>query len=401
MVVTATPSGTISYDALLGALNLSSEAIIVYEPVRDDGAVTDLKVTIMNDAAAQLCRVARELSIGMDYQMLWKMDKEGFIWMKFLDALYTDIPQRYEWEIYCGGETKWYDVGLQTFSGYIAASYHDITERKRHLIAEQAQRRFYENMLDNGNSRRTLLRPVRDNNGNIQDFQYDYVNYGAGINDEHRNLANLSMVRQGALLTDLFPSIRDNELWRFMAALANDGVMSQMIVHYNRDGINVEGELTGQLLQDGRILLEHTALGFVQELIARLQSKKDDFEALLEAAPVGLSIFVAVYGNSGEVKDFKLTRCNSLAARLSKLPTELYVPGMVYGLTMLRNQRRDLAKLIETFLNGRIHEEEMFQPQMRKWISFRLIPFKDGLISVMQDITELKDARIDKEAIAA
>src|ERR1043165_3801039 len=170
----ASPTGSVPLHALLGALNLSSDAIVVYEPVLDDNnQVGDLRVAMLNEAAVRMFNMSRDLCLGMSYDALWGSDREKFVWMRLLDVHFTGVPGTYEWEMYSGGETKWYDVSLKHYNGHIAASYHDITERKKNMLAEQAQRRFYEEVVASGLRRKTVLYPVRDALGAVEDFRYD------------------------------------------------------------------------------------------------------------------------------------------------------------------------------------------------------------------------------------
>src|ERR1043165_9892066 len=101
----STPPPSISFEALLGALNLSADPIIVYEPIGEViRSVSDLRIVTMNDASQTVFRIPRKYAVGTAYKALWPPDKERFIWMKLTELLYTDEPQNWEWETSSYGE---------------------------------------------------------------------------------------------------------------------------------------------------------------------------------------------------------------------------------------------------------------------------------------------------------
>ncbi len=380
-----------SFTALLGALNLSSEAIIVYEPVADaDATVYDMRIAMLNDAAVRMFGVPRETAVGALLSALWPIDKEEESWQKGIEVLYTGKPQKYEWLTMGFGEPRWFEVQLQEYNGHLAAAYHDITDRKRSFMSSQAQRSFFEELMSEGISRKAVLSPVRDATGRIENFHYDFANYGRGIEDGYRGLPLMPIQVEGRLLTEVVPSVRQSPVWPFLCGMAETGEAGHLTLDYQNDGYDTQMEVSGKRLEDGRLLLDLMETGAATRLATELRAEQAKLNAVLQAVPVGITVFEAVRAADGSLTDLRLAQRNDLALELSRIPPELYQVGGLLSRLMPKELSENFERMLDVVRTGRPLMHELYQPHLDKWILSRINPHGDGLLSTIQDITDIK-----------
>jgi signal transduction histidine kinase len=384
-------SSAISFAGLLGALNLSSDGIVLYEPVLEGAeSLCDLRIVTMNDAAVQIFGAPRELAVGSLLSNLWPLDKEEEGWLRCIEVLNTGQPQQYEWETQGLGAQKWFEVLLRDFNGNIAASYHDITERKQNLISLQAQQRFYEELLHHGFSRNAVLTPMYNAAGDIENFRYDFANYGPGTNDSFRQLPVATVSPEGKLLSDISP-ISVDQFQEFLRALIDTGYNAGKVFTYTcSDGTEAEMEINGKRLSDGRLLVNMSDVGEVQRLASALDKEKSDLDAVLQSVPVGITAFESVRDDDGELKDLRLVRRNDLALALSRIAEDKYTPGALISDLMPKELFEHFDHMLDVVRTGEQLVHELHQPHIDKWILSRAIPHGDGILSTIQDITEIK-----------
>lgn len=348
-----------------------------------------MRIELINDAAVQIFGIPREVATGQMLTTLWNMEKDdpGFGLAK--QVLSSQEPFHYEWHTDNLGARRWFDVTLRPFGDAgLAALYRETTEKKRQMIRLEEQHAFYEELIRQSPLRKTVLRPMRNEAGEIEDFFCDYANFGAEIDDSHRNLPPFAEAPLGKTVLELLPQVKQTPIWNFYCQLAESGIAAATELHYDADQTDTIAEVSGKRLADGRILVSFADVSQSRRTARELDTERARLTAVLEHIQLGVTVFEAVRDTAGELKDLRLVRRNEMALRLSRIPAEGYQPGALLSELMPPELSENVQTMLDVVRTGQPLVHELYQPHLKKWISSHVVKHGDGLLSTIQDITE-------------
>ncbi len=380
-------------DPFQEALELSSDGILLYEAVRGAGGeILDYKLTALNEAAASLFAMTREAAAGQLISILWPGIREDEIWQHA--AAVVTLRSTYRSQLRRrtpAGDELWFDLTLRPYKDGFVNSFRDITPIKEAQEQSARQEAFYEELMDQSISRQAVLLPLWDDAGELTDFRYEYLNYGAGREDHHRHLPMYqSPPAPGMTLKELVPSVMSNPVWDFYCGIAKTGVAARTEVEYAADGIYALVDVAGKRLEDGRILIAYSDISHTRRIASELAREKSWLTGVLDTVPLGITVFEAVRDKSGELKDLRLVRRNEKVLELSRIPEERYKPGALLSELMPPELFDQFEVMLNVLRTGEPLLHELYQPNRDIWISSRVIKYGDGLLSTIQDITENK-----------
>ncbi len=377
--------------SLQRALNLSSEAIVVYEPLRDAaGALTDMRIWMVNDAAVSVFGIARAAAEGQLLSEIWPIEYDSPSWTLRSEVLDGGEPRTFEWFTEAMGEPHWFVVDYRRFEDKLAASYRDVTAFKQATAEAEAQKAFYEELVRQSTTRKAILSPVFDEAGAITDFRYEYANYGKGIDDAHRKLAYFDVDIAGKLVTELIPSVKRTPVFDFYKEVYTGGRPMRTELWHHADGINSAVVLTGLRLDGERILVTYNDISDAHRLAMDLEKERARLDAVFENVPLGMTVFEAVRDTNGVLADLRLTRRNEQALRLSRIPAEKYQVGTLLSELMPEDMHEAIELMLNVVRTGEPFVHELYQPHLDIWIQSRVMKHGDGLLNTIQDITQSK-----------
>jgi signal transduction histidine kinase len=377
---------------LIASLNLSSDGIVVFEPVfGKDGALIDMRIELMNDAAVKIFNIPREVAYGSLLTQIWNIEPEDPGFDNVRKVIASGEPIQYEWYTDNLGTRRWFEIALRPFGDRgLAALYHETTEKRRYIEELESQKSFYEHLILQSPSRKTILRPLRNEAGEIEDFLCDYVNYGPGIDDRHRNLSPFESSIKDQKLSHALPSYKQTEVWGLCCSVADSGTPRSLELHYKADGKDTLALLTAQAMPDGRVYVSTTDVSESRRLATELDKERQQLDAVLREIPLGITVFEAVRDENGELKDLRLVRRNEKALSLSRIPADIYNPGALLSELMPKELSENFEMMLDVVRTGNPIVHELYQPHLDKWISSRINKYGDGILSTIQDITDLK-----------
>lgn len=171
----SSPSGV-----LLASLNLSSEGIVVFDPILDgNGQLLDMRLELMNDTAVQIFGLSRDVATGRRLTELWNMEAEDPEWRMVKQVMLSGKPLQYEWFTDHLGGRRWFEVTLRQFgSDGFAALYREITDKKHYLLELEGQKAELEQkalllnaVLDSSPMATVVYESVRNEQMVIEDFR--------------------------------------------------------------------------------------------------------------------------------------------------------------------------------------------------------------------------------------
>jgi signal transduction histidine kinase len=224
-----------------------------------------------------------------------------------------------------------------------------------------------------------LARPVRNEQGQIIDFQYVLTNeYNARITG--RSVAEMT----GALVNDLFPGWQDSDLFRQYVAVVETGKSQRFTFPYEAYGMKGWFDGTFSLVDDC-ILYTYVDVTSLKEAELAQQQQAELLERVMNATLTGIAVHEPVHNEAGELIDFRLTQLNQMAAdilggSIQNIQNQLlsrYFPG-VQDTPLFEKYRR----VIKT---GKPTRVEL--PRNNRWFELSVNRFGNGLVVVVQDVT--------------
>jgi signal transduction histidine kinase len=382
----------LSAGILVASLNLSSDGIIVFEPVPgNNGRMIDMRIELMNDAAVKIFDTPREVAYGQLLTALWDLESDDPCFEHMRRMLDTGEPTQYEWYTDKPGKRRWFEINLHPFGeNSLAASYHEITERRRYIEELEHQKAFYEELIRHSPSRKTVLRPIRNSEGEIEDFCCEYVNYGPGIDDRHRNLSPFETSLLGQRLTVALPGYKQTEVWGLCCDVAETGITKSVELSYTEDGKNTLAALTAQLLPDGRVYVSTLDVSESRKLAVELEESARLLNAVLDASPVAIAVYRAIRDEAGAIDDFRPVIANRHALEVVGQSYETFAGKTLFQRVPDKETR--LPELRNVTEHRKEWTHEYYVPDTNRWVHSVTTPFGDGFISTVQDITEQKQA---------
>lgn len=377
---------------LTASLNLSADGIVVFEPVLgNDGQLMDMRIELMNDAAVKIFGIPREVAYGQLLTKIWNLEPEDPGFDNVRKVVANGEPLQYEWYTDNLGTRRWFEIALRPFGDNgLAALYHETTEKRRYIEELEKQKSFYENLILQSPSRKTILRPLRNEAGEIDDFLCEYVNYGPGIDDRHRNLSLFETSILNQRLSDALPSYKQTDVWGLCLSVAETGASKSLELHYKADGKDTLALLTAQLMPDGRVYVSTIDVSESRRLAKELEKEQQQLNAVLMEIPLGITVFEAVRSEDGKLEDLRLVRRNERTLSLSRIPADVYQPGALLSELMPKELAENFELMLNVVRTGESVVHELYQPHLDKWISSRITKYGDGVLSTIQDITHLK-----------
>ncbi len=252
-------------------------------------------------------------------------------------------------------------------------------------LSDSQQSAVLQQVVNNTQAGLLLARPIRNEQGQIIDFQYVLTNeYNARITG--RSVADMT----GALVNDLFPGWQDSDLFRQYVVVVETGQTQRLTFPYEAYGM--KGWFDGSFsVVDDCILYTYVDVTSLKEAELAQQQQAELLERVMNATLTGIVVHEPVHNETGELIDFRLTQLNQMAADLlgssiEKIQNRLlsrYFPG-VQDTPLFEKYRR----VIQT---GKPTRVEL--PGNDRWYELSVNRFGTGLVIVVQDVTYMHQHR--------
>ncbi len=242
-----------------------------------------------------------------------------------------------------------------------------------------------------------LFSAVRDADGELVDFTWDYVN-AAGVATYGRSPGDLV----GRRMCEVAPGIRESGLFDEYRRVAETGAALTLDALRYSDigkGGTVDGtfDVHASKLGDGLVLVwrevserrrQERALAEAKE---QVQRERERFRAALESIPDGFGVFSAVREADGELVDFTWDYVNAAgAATAGRRPEELVGRRLrETSPAMLWDDYRRVAETGVTLAREAAVPDATFATN---WYDVRAAKLGDGLVIAWRDVTALKQA---------
>ena len=231
---------------------------------------------------------------------------------------------------------------------------------------------------------------VRDENGQITNFRYRFINEVA-LRDTFRSHPADNHDITGKLLTDFFPSIQQTPLWQTYVSVVETSQPSRVEQHYNVDARDVWViQSVSSFGRDG-LLLSYAETSDLHVAARHVARQSALLNGVLNSSPNGIIVYEATRDSQQQLLDFQTVLVNQMFVTLTGQERVYYMGqplSAIYPFGPNRMER--LRHLIDT--GEPIHFEE-FIPILNRWLDITLTRLNDGFVATATDVTADKQVR--------
>ncbi len=245
----------------------------------------DWKITYLNAEAERINQKPRLESLGKTHWEEWSASVGTNVEYQYRRAMTEKIPVHFEHHYYIPPDYNlWLEIHAYPSEEGLGIFYRDITERKRSEAnlrrSEQRFRVAQELSLDAF----TVLESVRDQGGNLIDFEWTYVNPKAAEILKHSPEELL-----GQRLLEVLPGNKANsELFERYIRVVETGEPHDIELHYNDNGISGWFRNMAVKLEDG-IAISFSDITERKQTEKALQESERRFRRLVESNMFGVA----------------------------------------------------------------------------------------------------------------
>jgi signal transduction histidine kinase len=322
MNLTRTEPSAESYRAVLDQL---PTPVFAAQAIRDNatGPITDFRLTVVNAAFRDWAGVPADRLPDLQWRTLFPLSVQQPLFDRFVQVVETQEPYRADLYFPLQAGHTWLDVSAKKVDDGIVVHLIDITHRRQEKPDLQQINELLETIIDGSINGMFALRALRSPNpstGQSQTVDFDVLRanpVAAGLVDlPHQQL-------NGRRFTELFPGLKDSNLFNEYVEVADTGVTYRTEHFYAFDGINQWFTILVEPFSEGIIL---TFLNITERKLAeeQLQQANNALQATLDASISSILAMTAIRNEQGQIIDFRMDKANRTVERsLGKTPAEL------------------------------------------------------------------------------
>jgi signal transduction histidine kinase len=371
---------------LLTIANASPTRIVLCQAVVNAvGTVDDFNLLMVNDKIALDLGRSKEEIERMTFCELYPSIRTNGL----LDILNDTVES---------GSTFKEEVYLEVFGGWfllsttkveddkVLAIFLDVNETKKDKIALQEQAEWFNNILSHSPSGIIALEAVRDEQGEIVDFEIRLANKSG------KAMGNLPAHPTGQRLLHLFPHLKTNGYFDIHKAVVDTGVSFRSELPFD-DGVSTRWfQFSLVKLNDG-LISNFMDISEIKNFEETIRAQAEELNSILDASLNGVFACEAVRDEHGKISDFRFVKINAAFTQilnlreeevLGKLYSEVFPAGAAAGLIDLHATVVDTGKSIQT-------EQYYKDHAIEGWFLLSIMKWGDnGFVQTFYDYTKLK-----------
>ena len=301
-------------DLLESILNTSLNGIIAYASVRDrSGTIIDFRAITITRVAQQMLHLP-DTEPGWRLLALFPTALTNGTFARYVRVVDTGKPGRFE----ISGDTC-YDVSAVKLNDGFVATFIDITSEKQASAAINEQNKLLNSILNTSLSSVLLYETVRDETGQIQDFQLMMTSPRAEAEIKH----HFSETAHNRTLLTINPeSRRMGQFDRYV-----DVVETGQGIRREHFYANINAWYDTTITPSGNgVVITATNITAQKQAQQELEQQAD----LLQNILTGILLLEPIYQDDGTVMDFRILSANRAAGTLTNTDSDTIV-----GQTML------------------------------------------------------------------
>ena len=287
-----------------------------------------------------------------------------------------------------------FEVSLTPFDGGLSVTARDVSEAKQVQEALQASEKRFRSALDAMMDPFFILGPVRDEQGQIVELEYRYVNQAAmGL----YQMPWQDIVGHGLL--ELFPSTRELGIFDAYVEPIKSGTPARVdLPYFDENGVRGSFDLAVTPSDEG-LLIDAREVSEARRTEEALRASEERFRTSVEALQDGFAVFSAIRDSAGTVTDFRYEYINEAACRtvqrsredtLGHTLAELLPASVTSGLLAAYAR---VAETGEPLAREDVDYEDVHGGRrVARAFDIRVVKLGDGIVATWRDLADRRQA---------
>ncbi|GAB3569408.1 hypothetical protein GCM10027578_23750 [Spirosoma luteolum] len=289
-------------------IELSSVGVIISQAVRDEaGHIVDFELLFHNQAVLPMTGLTSYELTTQSFRTLF--GREPDLFDHYVDLVENNRTNRRE--RYSTTTQRWLDVTGTRFNDGFMVMFSDITNYHQVLEENRKQADLLQKVLDNSPVSIVVTQAVRDETGQIVDFEYQLASSEA---DRLGNLAPGDSLL-GRRLLETFPGDRASGMFTAFCRVVETREPLVQETHYQDD--HTDRWLYVRCVPHGNGFIQ-TSLDItpVKQAEALVQSQSQLLQDILDNAQTGIALHRTIRDAGGQIIDFETVQANRQALQL-------------------------------------------------------------------------------------
>jgi signal transduction histidine kinase len=364
------------YKAILDA---SPTSLVIIDPVRNkEGVITDFQFRLVNKTTERRTNLTEVELLGQSVITHFPGVVDSGMFARWVAVVETGQADQHEVHYTYDGYDTWNLHYIVPYENGLVVSSTNVDTLKEAEMSRQRQNDLLVGIVENGKAGITLFDPVRNETGQIIDFQYIFTN---SVNSQNTGLTVAQMT--GQRLLSLFPGMGQTEWYTRLLHTAQTGEEQSFLFDYHAEGIH--GWFDTRFVKlDNQVL-------FTDLNVSELKNAQLVLEQVMNTTPTAIVVQESIRDSTGQIIDFRMTRVNQVAANLLGRPVD-------------QIEHRRISQYFEGILDTpqftaycdviRTGEPTRFEGQLGDgWYDFSVARLGDGIVIAAQDVTATRRYR--------
>lgn len=376
---------TASLSLVQRLLAVSKQSVIVVRIIRDlDGLLIDFHLKLLNTMAERELGVLSDAVAGQSFVHFWPALYQEDSKKHYQQAVSTGEPAHFSCHCQLPGQSlpKWLDVSVVPLGNYLLISFVTNTPAR---ISTAWLADIESLALEESSSGVTVLEAMRDEQGQVEDFRFVFINQ-AGLQMSGYKLNELL----GRTLWEIYPATGINGLFNQYVQVYTTGNAVATENYYPEYGIWRAVKI--RRVERG-LMLTYTDITLIKnaEEIARQQSRL--LKTVMLGSPTAIAVLVPVQSSQGPdtcVTDFRIVTVNPMMEAI--IGQSAYkLAGQV--ITKVFSDIHDSGLLSTCVVSVELSKQQSFEmpyqrPDRSGTYAVTAAPHGDQLLLTMIDVTE-------------
>jgi signal transduction histidine kinase len=362
------------------ALDCAPGGLILLETLPEPP--TDFRIALFNQAAEKLVGQPEATVVGkrartalshLVPERLWPVAAQASATGEaYHEPLWITLPDL---------TRRRYDLTFCPHPNGVAVSFQDIT-------AFEQQKALLESVVEHSPSGMVVEKALRDEAGDVMDFQAVLINPKALEFGQHtREEALAQTIRQ------LNPQFESSGLLEAYRNVLTTG--KPFRVEFFHEPVQRWLELSASRIDEGQLVVLFNDTTERHRAAREVERQRTLLDGVINSSLSAISVWESVRDEGGQIQDFKLTLINETALATSPLPRERIERAKtlleLYPTTKTTGTFAQRVAVVETGVpfRGEIHYAEFDQ-----WYDVSMSKLDDGVVVTYLDITDRKRAEL-------
>lgn len=341
--------------------------VVLYEPVFDGDnnfEPSDFFISYCNKKIAEMTGVSPDTMRNQQVLSLVNVDIKGRQTVFEQVNLVYKTGQRLVTSFYNALLDRYFMQTRSKLGNAVLTELKDITAETLERKEKERQIAFNNQILDQSINGSFTGEAIRNDKGGVIDFIITRINSAFS---KMSGLSAESVV--GKPYLSLFPTAMHNGTFQMNCRVLLSGITERKLIRYVGDGLDAWYDVVVSKLENNAILVNFSDM------------------SILGSAPYGIIYYQPVYDDKGELIDFTHRIFNQVALDLAGLSFDEMSKQTAFEIARQRKNTSLVDTAMQVVKTKSLARFEYLVKNAGKWVDLSLVPYADGVLMNLIDIT--------------